>query len=81
MMDIQALMQAVTTVGFPIVCCGAMMWYVKYSTDKNREEVSRLNDQHKEEMTDVTTAINNNTIALTRLCEMLGSSKNEHSDD
>lgn len=71
-MDIQAWMQAVTTLGFPIVCCGAMMWYVKYITDKNREEVSRLNDQHKEEMTDVTTAINNNTIALTRLCEMIG---------
>lgn len=71
-MDIQALMQAVTTLGFPIVCCGAMMWYVKYITDKNREEVSRLNDQHKEEMADVTTAVNNNTIALTRLCEMIG---------
>lgn len=74
-MDIQALMQAVTTLGFPIVCCGAMMWYVKYITDKNREEVSRLNDQHKEEMADVTTAINNNTIALTRLCEMIGGEK------
>lgn len=72
-MDIQTIMQAVTQVGFPIVCCGAMMWYVKYSTDKNREEVDKLNEQHRQEMTDMTTAVNNNTVVLTRLCEILKS--------
>ena len=70
-MDIQAILQAITTVGFPIVCCGAMMWYVKYSTDQNREEVAKLNEQHKQEMTEVTQAINNNTIALTKLCDLM----------
>lgn len=72
-MNIQILIQAVTQVGFPIVCCGAMMWYVKYSTDKNREEVDKLNEQHRQEMTDMTTAVNNNTVVLTRLCEILKS--------
>lgn len=72
-MDIQILIQAVTQVGFPIVCCGAMMWYVKYTTDKNREEVDKLNEQHRREMTDMTTAVNNNTVVLTRLCEILKS--------
>lgn len=72
-MDIQIFVQAVTQVGFPIVCCGAMMWYVKYSTDKNREEVDKLNEQHRQEMTDMTTALNNNTVVLTRLCEILKS--------
>ena len=72
-MDIQILIQAVTQVGFPIVCCGAMMWYVKYTTDKNREEVDKLNEQHRQEMTDMTTAVNNNTVVLTRLCEILKS--------
>lgn len=70
-MDWQGLMQAITTVGFPIVCCIAMMWYVKYSTDQNREEIAKLNEQHKQEMTEVTQAINNNTIALTRLCDLM----------
>lgn len=70
-MDIQAILQAITTVGFPIVCCGAMMWYVKYQTDRNREEVDKLNEQHRLEMIDMTTAINNNTNVLTRLCEIL----------
>lgn len=70
-MDWQGLMQAITTVGFPIVCCIAMMWYVKYVTDQNREEIAKLNEQHKQEMTEVTQAINNNTIALTRLCDLM----------
>lgn len=72
-MDIQIFVQAVTQVGFPIVCCGAMMWYVKYSTDKNRDEVDKLNEQHRQEMADMTTALNNNTVVLTRLCEILKS--------
>ena len=71
-MGANEIMQAITTVGFPIVCCGAMAWYVKYSTDKSREEITQLNERHKEEIKEVTTAINNNTIALTRLCEKLG---------
>ena len=70
-MDIQGLLQAISTVDFPIVCCGAMMWYVKYNTDQNSNEIARLNDQHKEEMDGVTQAVNNNTIALQKLCDML----------
>lgn len=70
-MDAAAIMQAISTVGFPIACCIGMGWYVKYTTDKHREELANLNEQHKAEMTDVTTAINNNTIALTKLCERL----------
>lgn len=72
-MDVQSILQAVTTVGFPIVCCGAMMWYVKYSTDQNRDEVSKLNEQHRQEMTEVTQAINNNTMALQKLCDHMQS--------
>lgn len=79
-MDIQAILQAITTVGFPIVCCGAMMWYVKYQTDRNREEVDKLNEQHRAEMTDMTTAVNNNTVVLTRLCEILKGVKSDGND-
>ena len=61
----------ITTVGFPIVCCIAMGWYVKYVTDEQREEIKNLTEKHREEMTEVTTAINNNTVALTKLCDKL----------
>lgn len=64
-------LQAITTVGFPIVMCGAIAYYVKYMTDKHREEVEKLNEQHKEEMLDIVKAVDNNTLALTKLCERL----------
>ena len=71
-MNINDILTAVTTVGFPIVCCGAMMYYVKYTTDKHREEIETLNTQHKDEMREVTNAINNNTLALQKLCDKMG---------
>lgn len=70
-MEFQDILTAITTVGFPIVCCIIMMWYVKYSADKSREELATLNAKHKEEMNEVTSAINNNTLALQKLCDML----------
>lgn len=70
-MDINAIIQAIGTVGFPIVCAVAMGWYVKYSTDQNREDIEKLNEQHKQEMSDVTTALNNNTLAIQHLCDMI----------
>lgn len=70
-MDLPTIVQIISTVGFPIACCIAMGVYVKYITDKNREEVSKLNEEHKEEMTEVTKAINNNTLALQSLTDHL----------
>lgn len=70
-MNVQDLLSMISTVGFPIACCLAMMWYVKYSTDQSREEIARLNDQHNQEMKEVTTAINNNTLALQKLCDLM----------
>lgn len=70
-MDFNAIIQSIGTVGFPIVCALAMGWYVKYMTDKNREDIAKINEQHKSEMADVTTALNNNTLAIQHLCDMI----------
>ena len=74
-MGFQDIVQIISTVGFPIACCIAMGAYVKYITDKNREEVSKLNEEHKVEMSEVTTAINNNTLALQSLHDYLKEGK------
>lgn len=76
-MDVSAVLSAISTVGFPIACCIAMAFFVKYITDKNREEVAKLNEDHKKEMADVTAALNNNTLALQSLTDHLGSLANE----
>ena len=65
------IVQLISTLGFPIVCCGAMAWYVKYVTDKEREERMKMQQEHKEEIAGVTTALNNNTLAIQKLCDKL----------
>ena len=71
-MDVNTILQAVGTVGFPIVCAIAMGWYVKYVTDINREDIGKLNEQHQQEMKEVTVALNNNTLALQKLSDVIG---------
>ena len=71
-MDAQAIIQLISTVGFPITMCGAMGWFVVDQTNKHREEVFKLNKQHEEEMNTVIEAINNNTLALKELSVKLG---------
>ena len=71
-MTINDIVTIITTVGFPIVACGAMGWYVKYISDRHNQEVQRLNEQHQEEMKQVTEALNNNTLALQKLCDKIG---------
>lgn len=59
-MDYNVIAQLVGTLGFPIVCCGALFW-----------RMNKTDDQHKEEMSKISEAVNNNTIALTKLTERL----------
>lgn len=76
-MSVNEILQAVGTLGFPIVCAVAMAWYVKYMTDRNREDIDKLNEQHQQEMKEVTTALNNNTLALQKLSDVIGNEVNK----
>lgn len=60
-MDITAITTLITNVGFPIAICLWMMWYNKYQ-----------DDQHKEEISELSKAINNNTIVMNKLLDKLG---------
>lgn len=66
------IVQLISTLGFPIVCCLGLGWYVKYVTDKEREERLTMQKEHRDEIAQVTTALNNNTLALQKLCDKLG---------
>ena len=70
-MTAQDVMTLIQTVGFPIVMCGAMAWYVKYISDKNREQITAEREAHQEEMNEVVKAINNNTIVIEKLIAKL----------
>ena len=71
-MDIATLLGSYA---FPVVACIVMAIYVKEITQNNREDTKALNEQHTKEMNafkdEIKEALNNNTIALTKLCERL----------
>lgn len=71
-MDIKLLLDAVSVVGFPIVMCLVFMYYVKYLTDKNSEQIDRITEQHREETKELTKAVENNTLVVTQLLDRLG---------
>ena len=66
------IVNLIQTVGFPIAACVAMGVYVKYITDKNDAKIDNLEKTHGDALEKITKALNNNTIALTKLAERLG---------
>ena len=59
-MEFESVLQAITTVGFPIVMCLVLLWYI-----------NKMVDSHKEEKKAFTDALNNNTTVLERVCDKL----------
>lgn len=70
-MDANIIMTMIGSLGFPIVACIGLGWYVKYQTDNNNKEVSEMRKEHQEEISKVTEALNNNTLALQKLCDRI----------
>lgn len=70
-MDANGIIALIQSVGFPIVMCCLMSWYVKYISDKNRGEIAEEREAHKQEMNQVIIAINNNTIVIEKLIAKL----------
>lgn len=76
METLNMVLQAITTVGFPIVCCGVLMYYVKYIRDKDTEMIADIMARHNEEVNTMSAALNENTIVLQKLCDKLDSGVN-----
>ena len=66
-MELNEIMQAISTVGFPIVACCALLWQNYKSEERHKEESWKLSE-----------ALNNNTIALTELSTKLGGTNYEN---
>ena len=59
-MDSQAIFTAIGSLGFPIVACVGLFWYL-----------TKTEQAHKEEMTKMSEAINNNTAAMNKLIDRI----------
>ena len=62
MENFNLIMQAISTVGFPIVIC-LIMIYILYQTEEN----------HKKEISEMMKALENNTIAINHLTDIINS--------
>ena len=60
-MDYTAVMQLIGTLGFPIVAC--VMLYVR---------MEKQDENHKQEVSELTKAIQNNTLVMQQLLDKLG---------
>ena len=59
-MDVNSIIQLVGSLGFPVVCCGALFW-----------RMIKSDDLHNQEMDKISEVLNNNTVALIRLTEKI----------
>lgn len=64
-------MQAVATVGFPIVACGGIAIAFYRSTEKFADTISEMNREHTKEVLAMTKSIDNNTAIMERLLDNL----------
>ena len=55
----------ISSVGFPIAMALILLWYIYDSNNKHKEEIDKMSE-----------ALNNNTIAITKLLDRLGGEKN-----
>lgn len=65
-MDVTALTQIVSTLGFPIVMCAALFWKLDKSDEQHKEEIGKLSE-----------SLNNNTVVMEKLLVKLGGESDE----
>lgn len=77
------LIDVLQNFGFAVAMCGGMAWYIKYITDKNdlkvenmsksyQATINKMETAHADALEKITTALNNNTLALSKLADKLG---------
>lgn len=58
------IVSIISTVGFPIALTLILLWYIYDSNSKHKEEIDKMSE-----------ALNNNTLALTKLLDRMESDK------
>ena len=61
----------ISTLGFPIAMCVGACFFIKYLFDTFTKQITEMQKEHKDEVRSMNTAIENNTLILTKLCEKL----------
>ena len=60
-----------TNIGYGGITTSELVWYIKDSNDKQRQQIKEINNQHSSEMSGITEALNNNTLVIQKLCDKM----------
>lgn len=69
------IVSIVSAVGFPIVAAIGCAYFVKWQYEQNQKQIEEMRKEHKEEITNMTNALNNNTLALQKLIDKIDGEK------
>jgi hypothetical protein len=69
------IVSIISAVGFPIVAALGCGFFVKWQYEQNMKQTEEMRKEHREEVSKMTEALNNNTLALQRLIDKLGDEK------
>lgn len=76
-MDLSIILQAIGTVGFPICACIIIGWYFAKVNDNYRSDIKEINASHKEEINQLASVIQQNTLVIQKLCDSLDDLRKE----
>jgi len=72
------ILQAISTVGFPIAMSVAMGIFIKNLIDSHKEQIKEMTSSHKEESDTMREAIANNTMAIQKLTDYIMLKEGDH---
>ena len=70
-MEVNEIISMVQSLGFPIVMCAVMGWFVYFMYNKNRDDMEAIRQSHSQETSELRTAIENNTLVMQKLIDKL----------
>lgn len=76
-MDINTIISAIGSLGFPIVACCAMAYFFAKVNENYRTDIKEMTSSHRAEIDKLTEAINNNTIVIQKLIDKMEDGNNE----
>ena len=70
-MDVNTIVSLIGSLGFPIVCCIIMFRSIEKERETNAAQRELDRAEHREEMQQITAALQNNTIVMQKLVDTL----------
>lgn len=67
----------ISSLGFPIVACIACGFFIKFMFETFLKQIESIRDEHKEEVRQMTEAINNNSMVIQKLVDKLDDKKED----